>query len=833
LDSDIIMDIKKVLLLSIFIFGLTPLWGQIKLIQIEASPEENMIVLTKIDTPITNFFRQIYVTWDSLHQIDTFTIINDSICISFNGDSIEPICVAQSDLYTWYVQVNGDGATAVEDGDTVQFLNGYNVTITRTGTNITVNSEQQLQHYPDSLYRNLVDLDTIILTDDNTPDTLYLIDSLQRLTALARDGTNYDTLILSRVGDTVYVQTYKYTVTTIPDTLTAFVDSVTLIENGIRIDEALIYNYFLRWGWDTSYTSVSHQQWDWLPTGSPYLTGYINQNPERFLFTSNGIMDIQLDSSVTRDNGVIFIDDKYISLNVYPSVDTFEVDVLQPDVIYLSLTRDTVNKLSLTIADSVWLNQDDSTVWPVYVGQPAWRDNRIRVNTLVESTLMNYKEENHVKVTYPDSGAATVSGTIELALPALVTTIDDQKMYFRVEIESNGNNYTINGSGTWSRTSPVGWTEASASVVASNSMFYPVERNGKLGLQEAEIDSIGFGHSSGDAAMYIYGLSSSEVVLAEFYYYNQAPGSGTQFLVPFAWEIGSGTPASGLNFTFHAPEIYGDFDSRIDTARYENDTLYLYIEDMNVHPDTILDSIKLYIPTGGGLWSDSTAATPGYIFNTDSSEVHVVGGDVELHLTSGNYAGISTQNDSYMELDDNGDIYMEANLNGVYGASIQLLYDNGSGISNILYNAPAHDLADTVLMGGGDRLCVIATTAYAEARNYTRTAEFIRWQDDGDIDITGQSVNVTELSDRRVKSQIKNIEHATEMIKHLEPKQFFKQGDDRRQYGFIAQDYIYVFPSYVTQREDGMYQISTKPLEAVIVQALKNIISRVEKLEQK
>ncbi|SFE29035.1 Head domain of trimeric autotransporter adhesin [Paracidovorax wautersii] len=70
----------------------------------------------------------------------------------------------------WNVQANGDAATQVKPGDTVQFKYGQNIKITRTGTDITVATADDLK--ATSITTGNVKLDTTGLTITNGPSVL-------------------------------------------------------------------------------------------------------------------------------------------------------------------------------------------------------------------------------------------------------------------------------------------------------------------------------------------------------------------------------------------------------------------------------------------------------------------------------------------------------------------------------------------------------------------------------------------------------------------------------------------------------------------------------------
>jgi hypothetical protein len=97
-------------------------------------------------------------------------------------------------------------------------------------------------------------------------------------------------------------------------------------------------------------------------------------------------------------------------------------------------------------------------------------------------------------------------------------------------------------------------------------------------------------------------------------------------------------------------------------------------------------------------------------------------------------------------------------------------------------------------------------------------------------------------SDRRLKTDVRPVEHALETIGRLRPVRFrYTEAwrrkhpgiQDRDEYNFIAQEYQEVFPESVQADAEGYLQIDTHPASIVLVRAVQELHQMVRDKEEK
>jgi hypothetical protein len=112
--------------------------------------------------------------------------------------------------------------------------------------------------------------------------------------------------------------------------------------------------------------------------------------------------------------------------------------------------------------------------------------------------------------------------------------------------------------------------------------------------------------------------------------------------------------------------------------------------------------------------------------------------------------------------------------------------------------------------------------------------------------LSGSASN--DISDERLKENIKTIPNALDTVKKLTGRTFNWKEDELlpsmpkgTKYGFIAQEIEAVIPELVTnhtgthQKEDGAYykSITSSGIVPVLIEAVKELSARVEELEKK
>ncbi|NOX16653.1 MAG: tail fiber domain-containing protein [Chlorobi bacterium] len=108
----------------------------------------------------------------------------------------------------------------------------------------------------------------------------------------------------------------------------------------------------------------------------------------------------------------------------------------------------------------------------------------------------------------------------------------------------------------------------------------------------------------------------------------------------------------------------------------------------------------------------------------------------------------------------------------------------------------------------------------------------------GDLTVTG---TITELSDRRYKTEIEPVKNALRKIEAINAVYYKwdkeKHPDlvvsDEREIGVIAQDVEKVFPELVKTDKKGFKSVNYAKLSAVLLQAVKEQQERIENLEKK
>ena len=101
----------------------------------------------------------------------------------------------------------------------------------------------------------------------------------------------------------------------------------------------------------------------------------------------------------------------------------------------------------------------------------------------------------------------------------------------------------------------------------------------------------------------------------------------------------------------------------------------------------------------------------------------------------------------------------------------------------------------------------------------------------GDLVVSG---NVTSQSDETLKENIKEIEGALDTIKKVSGKMFTMKSDESKKenIGFIAQELEQHLPNVVFTDSDGIKSVSYGNVTAILVEAIKELDSIVEKSNQ-
>jgi len=93
------------------------------------------------------------------------------------------------------------------------------------------------------------------------------------------------------------------------------------------------------------------------------------------------------------------------------------------------------------------------------------------------------------------------------------------------------------------------------------------------------------------------------------------------------------------------------------------------------------------------------------------------------------------------------------------------------------------------------------------------------------------NVNVTALSDERVKESIETIEGALAMVKQMRGVRYRRKDTGDTQVGVISQEVEKIVPEAVIHGREGLLHVAYGNLVGVLINAIKELEDRVSKLE--
>jgi hypothetical protein len=84
-----------------------------------------------------------------------------------------------------------------------------------------------------------------------------------------------------------------------------------------------------------------------------------------------------------------------------------------------------------------------------------------------------------------------------------------------------------------------------------------------------------------------------------------------------------------------------------------------------------------------------------------------------------------------------------------------------------------------------------------------------------------------------VKTDIETISNALDIVKGLRGVYFTRTGETQRQVGVIAQEVEEILPEVVHTSLDDLKSVSYGNIVGVLIEALKDVSKRLEKMENK
>jgi hypothetical protein len=116
----------------------------------------------------------------------------------------------------------------------------------------------------------------------------------------------------------------------------------------------------------------------------------------------------------------------------------------------------------------------------------------------------------------------------------------------------------------------------------------------------------------------------------------------------------------------------------------------------------------------------------------------------------------------------------------------------------------------------------------------------MRLENDGDLHVDGDLVShsTTTNSDRKLKTDINNVDNALEKVEKLNGVEFTWIKSGKRSAGVIAQDVLEVLPQAVKEVNDlntdeKNLTVNYDSLHALLIEAVKELSAKVKELESK
>lgn len=123
---------------------------------------------------------------------------------------------------------------------------------------------------------------------------------------------------------------------------------------------------------------------------------------------------------------------------------------------------------------------------------------------------------------------------------------------------------------------------------------------------------------------------------------------------------------------------------------------------------------------------------------------------------------------------------------------------------------------------------MVASGGYIGIGTASPTAEL---EVDGDIKFSG---TITDVSDRRLKEEIEPIEDSLDRIRMAKAYSYVMRNDEKKrlEYGFMAQDFLHIFPELVHVGNDGYLSLNYMGLIPWTVQAIQEVDEEVQKIKE-
>jgi len=218
---------------------------------------------------------------------------------------------------------------------------------------------------------------------------------------------------------------------------------------------------------------------------------------------------------------------------------------------------------------------------------------------------------------------------------------------------------------------------------------------------------------------------------------------------------------------------------------------------------------------GASQVGNGSAGAPTLSFYNDT--------DTGMYRKAANQIGFSTAGEEQMYLAD-GTLLITQPVK-IQFANDQRIFDNGSG--GLKIGAASHELQ--FYAGGSDPM-----QFYTGGISGT---ERIRLESGGDCHFDQDVIAFsTTPSDKKLKTNIKEINYGLETVMKLNPKEYDWKKDDRHDIGFIAQEVEEVIPEIVKDKkhfDENIKTLDYEKLTAVLIKAVQEQQQQINELKEK
>ena len=244
-----------------------------------------------------------------------------------------------------------------------------------------------------------------------------------------------------------------------------------------------------------------------------------------------------------------------------------------------------------------------------------------------------------------------------------------------------------------------------------------------------------------------------------------------------------------------------------------------------------------HVPTVGTaghfLKHDGTFGLPSYTTNTNTNTQNTAA-EIRTKVGTGNSGVVPAIGTSGHFLKHDGTFGIpsyttntDTNTTYTAGAGLDLSAGNAFSIEA--------DLRDGLTHVGLDAGDYIQFSNNSWTRSVVNGTERLRVDTSG-IDVSGRIVadsDITAYSDERLKKDIVTIDGALDKTKALRGVEFTRIADNSRSIGVVAQELEAILPELVLTDDEGMKSVNYAQITGLLIEAVKELSAKVEKLENK